>query len=108
MESLAHYVAAILQNSPEPVITRHETQRQSWIDQGYEVKQQQSTYWFANGVVIRREQEQDSFPSAELCAECWICYQVLEHGPRDKITPERQTFASSCREQFWLADHCAP
>ncbi len=106
MDKLASYVGAILQQPSPARIERQETSCDSWRDQGFEVRKSATTYWFANGVAIRRTVEQDDFPDEQVCAECWITYEVLASGAlAEALTPARQVFANTCRETFWLAYH---
>lgn len=104
MLHLSNYVAAIL-GKPAPVaVKRRESAEESWPDQGFTVKRCSSTYWFDNGVVLRRVIEQDDFPSDLACAECWIDYQVVSVADVD-VQPRQKSFDNTCREAFWLAYH---
>ncbi|WP_260463814.1 hypothetical protein [Burkholderia sp. Bp8963] len=57
--------------------------------------------------MIRRSVEQDHAPSALLCAECWIDYDVVRHPDDQAISPARIAFDNACRETFWLRYHLA-
>lgn len=76
------------------------------MDQGFEVSKEETIYRFDNGVAIRRCVEQDQFPTELACAECWICYEVVEPVPV-AVSPARKTFENACREAFWLKYHTA-
>lgn len=105
---LVAYVSAIHQLSSPMQIVRQEATHTYWLDQGFTVNKTETTYWFANGAVIRQTIEQDDFPTEQACMECWIDYQVL--SPSDAapiITPQHQGFSNACREQFWLKYHRA-
>ncbi|BCL76854.1 hypothetical protein JHS3_25900 [Jeongeupia sp. HS-3] len=105
---LADYVASILGQAAIPTIVAATTRSERWQDQGFEVRKVVTTYRFDNGAIIRRTVEQDDFPDAQACAECWIGYEVLVPGSAGAgITPARKSFDNACREAFWLAYHCA-
>ncbi|HEY8099218.1 MAG TPA: hypothetical protein VIF82_00545 [Burkholderiaceae bacterium] len=106
MNDLASYASAILQEANRASILRRETTNENWWDQGFEVHKEQTTYWFADGTVIRRTVEQDTFPDDLACAESWITYEVVQNGtPHAAIEPMRKTFDNSCREAFWMRFH---
>ncbi len=86
----------------EPVtLTHQESEHYSEHDEsGTVIQHQITTSWFANGVVIRQQTEQDEAPSQQLCAECWISYRVI--ASPIPITPARKLFHNHCQEQFWL------
>lgn len=108
MDRLFTYVSAIHQLSSPVRIARRQSQVERWPDQGFEVSKTTTTYWFDNGAVIRQTVEQDSFPSALACAECWISYEVIaQNDASPAIAPHRQVFENTCRESFWLAYHRA-
>ncbi|WP_416192412.1 hypothetical protein [Neisseria sp. CCUG12390] len=67
----------------------------------------ETVYRFADGTVLRYALEQDEgnfdFSLGEsACLPCEISYQVLQHPPHGKITPERKRFGDNCRRLFWL------
>lgn len=106
---LAAYVGAIHRQPSPHTLADESVERTSWLDQGIEVRQEVAVYRFADGAVIRRTVEQDSFPSDLACTECWITYEVLAHGDSGSpIHPVRQVFENACRESFWLAYHTTP
>lgn len=108
MEQLVSYVSAIHGLGSPVRIRRRERTAERWEDQGFEVRKEITTYLFDNGVVIRRTVEQDDFPSDLACAECWICYEVVERGQLPALpAPTRLVFNNACRESFWLAYHRA-
>lgn len=80
--------------------------RESWLDQGFEVLKEDRVYVFNNGVKISRTMEQDLFPAALACAECFISYKVLDAAGLP-IFPVRLNFANTCRESFWIKYHSA-
>jgi len=103
MENLFTYVSAIFQRKSLVVIECLYTETLSWQEQGFDVHKEAVTYYFNNGVIVRRTLEQDSFPSQAACAECWIIYEVLSNGTSAfAVTPSHKTFDSTCRESFWL------
>lgn len=108
MQTLATYVDALLNGNGAVSVVHSETQREQWEDQGFDVSREVTTSRFANGVVIRRAVEQDSFPSGLACAECWIEYTVLATGAAGTVEPACKRFDSTCREAYWLAWHRAP
>ena len=71
------------------------------------MRREVATWQFADGAVIRRTVEEDDFPAALACAECWITYEVLASAPENPIHPACQVFENVCRESFWLAYHSA-
>ena len=108
LSQLFTYVCAIHQKPGAAVISSQCVDYASWQDQGFEVRQEVKTYYFDNGVIIRRTLEQDAFPDDLACAECWITYEVLSGGTDLlHVEPSRQVFDSVCRESFWLAYHGA-
>lgn len=108
MDRLATYVGAIHRQAVSPSIASETVEKSCWLDQGFEVCKEVATYRFDNGVVVRRTLEQDSFPSAAACAECWITYEVIATGEAGiTVTPARKVFENACRESFWLAYHTA-
>ncbi|MRD72168.1 hypothetical protein GH865_02745 [Rhodocyclus tenuis] len=108
MDRLVSYVSAIHALSSPVAIVRQTQTAESWLDQGFEVRKETHTYCFDNGVIVRKTVEQDAFPSAAACAECWISYEVLgDSAAAMAIVPARQSFASTCRESFWLSYHRA-
>nr|WP_294864507.1 hypothetical protein [uncultured Pseudogulbenkiania sp.] len=105
MDKLATYVGAIF-GLPSPVsIIEFSTTQDMWLDQGIEVRLEQTIYRFDNGVVIRHEIEQDEFPSELACAECLISYEIIEQVPGKEITPASKRFDNTCQESFWLKYH---
>lgn len=107
MRHLALYACAIRNHSSAPVIESCTIDTRAWQEVGFEVVQETATYRFLDGTVVRRTTEKDSLPvDARVCQECWITYEVAQHGsPVESISPERITFNSACRESFWLAYH---
>ncbi|WP_334157025.1 hypothetical protein [Oryzomicrobium sp.] len=106
--TLAPYVSAILRRTGPHAVREAAVERSAWQDQGVEVRREVTTYRFADGAVIRRTVEEDDFPDGLACAECWITYEVLDHGAAGApIRPARQVFENACRESFWLAYHSA-
>ena len=101
MNQLITYIKAIHQRPAPTTITRQQHERYSEQDEsGTLIRHQQTTYWFANGVVISRQTEQDDAPSEQVCAECWISYQVITSPI--PVTPPRKLFHNPCQEAFWL------
>lgn len=108
MQRLSTYVAAIHRQASPLAISHSTVERATWDDQGFVVTKEVTDYHFANGVVVRRTVEQDSFPSEVACAECWITYEVTSTGYVGAgITPMKKVFENTCREAFWLAYHSA-
>lgn len=108
MDTLYTYVAAIHGRPGTPLASAHAVEKSSWHDQGFEVTREVTDYRFENAVLIRRTIEQDHFPGALACAECWITYEVIAAENRiGGIQPMRKVFENACRESFWLAYHMA-
>ncbi|MDR3481461.1 MAG: hypothetical protein P4L91_12200 [Burkholderiaceae bacterium] len=106
MNNLAIYASTILQETNRVSIMRQETIKESWPDQGFEVRNEQTTYWFEDGAVIRRTVEQDTFPDDLACTESWITYEVImDSQSQGVIEPLRKTFDNHCREAFWTRFH---
>ncbi|GGP17702.1 hypothetical protein [Silvimonas iriomotensis] len=102
MSHLVDYINAMHGARATAKIVHTETTMESWLDDGYEVTRQDITCTFDNGVVIRRQLEQDQFPTDLACAECWISYEVLQQpASQSAVTPARISFDNACREQFW-------
>lgn len=101
MNQLITYIKAIHQQPVPITITRQQREQYSEHDEsGTLIRHQQTTYWFANGVIISRQTEQDDAPSRQRCAECWISYRAIT-SPMP-ITPPRKLFHNPCQERFWL------
>lgn len=108
MENLFSYAAAIRNHTSSLVISKTTSECTSWIDQGIEISKEVSVYYFDNGVVIQRIVEKDNIPCEAVCAECWICYEVISIGSMEtEIIPAKKTFENACRESFWLKYHTA-
>ena len=106
INNLAIYASTILQKANRIAILRQETTKESWLDQGFEVHNEKTTYWFEDGTVIRRTVEQDTFPDDLACAESGITYEVIQNGqPQVAVEPMRKTFDNRCREVFWTRFH---
>ncbi|NDO80029.1 hypothetical protein CJP72_04320 [Citrobacter sp. NCU1] len=55
-----------------------------------------------SGVIIRYINELEEIqPAAEVCPECWICWEVIEAAGQD-IRPMKKQFHNVCQESFWL------
>lgn len=101
MNSLASYIRCI-HNQPSHLVIRHQSsQQECYLDDGIEISERQSFYYFENGVVIRYDVEQDSAPSDQACQECWISYEVIEQGEQ-RVRPASKTFYNACQQSFWL------
>lgn len=108
MKNLSTYVGAIFQQESLVAIERLLTEKSSWQEHGFHVYKEVVTYYFNNGVIVRRTLEQDNFPCQAACAECWITYEVPSNGISPfEILPSHKTFDSTCRESFWLKMHSA-
>ena len=107
--SLASYVAAILGRISNclPLMLGQDVYVSEDEDQGVHTRRTVIVARFSDGAVIRRTVEEDDFPAALACAECWITYEVLASAPENPIHPARQVFENACRESFWLAYHSA-
>lgn len=106
MNDLLTYIGAIFNLPSQAVIERRDIAQSSWQEDGFEVRQEVATYYFSNGVVVRRTSEEDSFPSQTACAECWINYEVPSNGQAPvEVLPAVRRFDSACREAFWLKFH---
>jgi hypothetical protein len=101
MNQLITYIKAIHRQPGPATIIRQQSEHYSEHDEsGTLIQHQQTRYWFANGVVICHQREQDQISSPQLCAECWISYRV-DTSPIP-ITPPRKLFHNPCQEAFWL------
>lgn len=108
MNELLTYISAIFDLPSAATIARRSSEQSCWQEDGFEVRQEVATYYFSNGVVVRRTSEQDSFPSQAACAECWISYDVPSNGQASiLVAPDSRRFDSTCREAFWLKFHTA-
>jgi len=105
MDKLITYVNAIHDLPSQVSIIGQTIETESWLDQGFEVKKEQTEYVFNNGVVIRRLIEQDQFPAELACAECFIRYEVVSSAPSLSVRPARKNFNNTCRESFWMKYH---
>ena len=102
MERLFSYISAI-EGAPSPVsLVDRVHHLRDHSDELAEVRVTQSLYRFSNGVELlhRREQEQQQSDD-QLCAECWISYQVLNNNGF-AITPSQKSFSNVCQQRFWL------
>jgi hypothetical protein len=108
MQKLAEYIAAMLGRTSSQSVIDRVASTSAWQEPGFAVSIEVADYRFENGVVIRRTVEQDDQPSEQACAECWITYEVIDHGSvATGISPARVVFQNACRESFWLAYHTA-
>lgn len=108
MDHLAIYVAAVFKKESRVAVIREQVEEVSWAEADCTVNRRTCTYWFDNGVVLKRMLEQDDFPSDLACAESVIEYEVLSCGTvTGGIEPLRKSFDNTCRESFWLAYHLA-
>ncbi|WP_028110764.1 hypothetical protein [Ferrimonas futtsuensis] len=102
MERLFSYIGAT-QGWPSPVSLEGTAHRLIDHDDDLaEVRVKESLYRFSNGVELlyRCEQEQQQSDD-QLCAECWISYQVLNNNGF-AITPSQKSFSNVCQQRFWL------
>lgn len=101
MHTLFSYIKAI-HNQPTSVkIIDESIKTYNYTDDDIEICEQEKTYYFHNGVIIRYLSEQDNAPSELLCAECWISYEVLD-ARQLPIKPLRKSFHNHCQESFWM------
>ncbi|MGI0119828.1 hypothetical protein [Zooshikella sp. RANM57] len=104
MNLLSHYIQAIHgQKTPASIVKQSES-KNSYLDEGVEVKEVETTYYFDNGVIIKNTIEQDTIPSDNVCPECWISYSVIDTAGIN-IQPLNKLFHNHCQEQFWLKMH---
>lgn len=101
MNNLFTYIKAIHGHETNALIANEHMRKNSYTDDGVEINEMETTYYYDNGVVIRYKIERDNVPTEQLCEECWISYEVLDSGPQ-QITPVRKIFYNSCQESFWL------
>ena len=101
MNSLVTYINAIRRQPGAVEITDQLTRTSRYQDDESEIVEEETTYRFANGVVIRHTIEQDSAPSDLICEECWISYEVLDAAEL-QISPPRKLFHNRCQQDFWL------
>ncbi len=107
MPHLVHYVNAIHGASTDIAVTQSSSTTEHWLDQDYQVSRTDTTYQFSDGAHIHCQIDQDDFPAELACAECWICYTVIQHPEGSPIQPSRIQFDNSCRESWWRTYHSA-
>ncbi|MGY6039712.1 hypothetical protein [Aeromonas sp. AE23HZ002T15] len=101
MHQLSTYLTAIHRQAGPATIIRQQSESHLEQDQdGTLIHHRQTHYWFADGVVICHQKEQDDAPSLQLCAECWISYRVI--ASPHPISPSHKLFHNPCQEAFWL------
>ena len=103
MNELSRYIAVIHHGREAAIeIVNTSSSDHSYLDQGINVSSIETTYTFSNRVVIKRRIEYDEvIASAELCAECWISYEVIAPFHED-VQPAKKSFINPCQESFWL------
>ncbi|QYK14832.1 hypothetical protein K0I63_01305 [Shewanella rhizosphaerae] len=101
MNTLFTYIKAIHHQASDVAIIDKLTKTNRYCDDGVQSNEEETSYRFDNGVVIRHRVERDNAPSELLCEECWISYEVIDSA-QYSITPCRKTFHNACQESFWL------
>ncbi|WP_108652708.1 hypothetical protein [Dongshaea marina] len=101
MNRLLSYIKAIHQPTLSLHVLRQDSSTNSYLDDEIRVHEQQTLYYFENGVVIRYLVERDDQPSEQICEECWISYEVVEPAQLS-ITPTCKRFHNRCQEKYWL------
>lgn len=102
MNQLFTYIEAISNSEGAVNVLSNSTTDLSYIDQGVRVNNIENMITFSDGVVIKHSVEFDEVkPSDEVCAECWITYEVIE-SIIGEITPMKKMFTNKCQESFWL------
>lgn len=101
MHTLFTYIKAIHNQPTSAIIVDKSAKTNNHIEDGFEICEQEKTYYFHDGVIIRYLSEQDNAPSELVCAECWISYEVLD-AQQLPIKPLRKNFHNHCQESFWM------
>ncbi|SHE69086.1 hypothetical protein [Vibrio gazogenes] len=104
MNNLFTYVLAMKENIAGLSVleeTRHDNRVE---DDGHIIENSELVVRFENGVILRKQTEVDQTEPVndEICAECWITYEVLSQPEHVTITPNRKSFTNQCQENFWL------
>ena len=71
---------------------------------------QTTHYWFANGVHIVAEMEQEweeNTADSPVCPPCDMLYRVVDTAGID-IQPRQKHFKNSCQLHFWMQAHHLP
>jgi len=104
MNNLFSYVSALKESDPLLPITAQRTADNSYTDDGVEISSSEVITEFANGVTLKQQIEFDSSeqPYKQVCAECWISYEVLFEPENVTVRPKKKSFINSCQESFWL------
>jgi hypothetical protein len=103
MNNLHTYIAATKGELNGVKLEASESFDKSYTDQGIVVNCIESVFHFNNGVVMKCCNEADMLEENEqICAECWISYEVISESDDTHICPQRKTFLNHCQEAFWL------
>ncbi|MBU2712650.1 hypothetical protein [Zooshikella harenae] len=105
MTSLMKAALQAIHGQKTPVLVVKQFERKnSYLDEGIEMREVETTYYFDNGVIIKNTIEQDDIPSENRCPECWISYSVIDTAGIN-IQPLNKLFHNHSQEQFWLKMH---
>lgn len=97
MIDLRYYVNAI--KNREKVNCIQESRE---TDDLAEVETLSKVWLHESGVIIRYTNEREAMQSsADVCPECWICWEVTEAAGQN-ISPMKKQFHNVCQESFWL------
>lgn len=97
MIDLRYYVSAIKNGRKVSCI-----QENRGKDDLAEVETISMVWLYESGVVIRYTNELEVMQSpANVCPECWICWEVIYAAGQD-IRPMKKQFHNACQESFWL------
>ncbi|BDT23963.1 hypothetical protein CF204P1_26860 [Citrobacter freundii] len=97
MIDLRYYVNAIKNGKEINCI------QESWEkDDLAEVESVSKVWLHESGVVIGYTNELEAMKSpANVCPECWICWEVIDAAGQD-IRPMKKQFHNVCQESYWL------
>ena len=103
MSNLCTYILTTKGEQTELKLELYESFDKSYTDQGIEVNCIELMFYFSNGVVLKYVNESGSIEEHEqLCAECWISYEVVFEPAGICISPIKKSFINQCQEAFWL------
>ena len=103
MNNLCTYIAATKGEISVVKLVTSQSFDKSYVDQDIVVKCTESVFQFTNGVVMKYCSESDLIEANEqVCAECWISYEVIAESGDTQVFPKKKTFINHSQEDFWL------
>ncbi|AUZ05501.1 MULTISPECIES: hypothetical protein [Vitreoscilla] len=111
-QALSSYLRVILHLQDQPALQQHQKQPPVQIyEDGYTIETTTHHYYFANGVHIECEVEQEWQDGAacagDVCPPCDISYRVVD-AQGLHIQPHQKSFKNSCQMHFWIQAHHLP